>query len=168
MTSEKFNGIGMRHDYRWTPMRIPWPPILLLGSVLLAVLLGQLAPLTWPGLDDRPAQAIGLTIGAMGLGLIFWAAWVLHRAHTTILPHRGADRLVTSGPYARFRNPIYLGEVMVLLGTAEVTKNIWFVVIAALFAFLIYRLAILPEEHHLAMRFGKVYDDYKKRSRLWI
>jgi protein-S-isoprenylcysteine O-methyltransferase Ste14 len=168
VSDQKSSGIATRQDYRGTPMRVPWPPILLSGSALLAVLLGQVAPLTWPGVDDLPARIVGVTIGAMGVGLIVWAVWTLHRAHTTFLPHRGADRLVTCGPYARFRNPIYVGDVMVLLGVAELTKNIWFAVIAALFALLIYWLAIIPEERHLATRFGKVYDEYKKRSRRWL
>lgn len=150
------------------PSWIPWPPIILVGAIISAIVLGRLAPLGWPGLDDTPARIVGLTIGALGIFLILWAAWTMHRARTTILPNRRSDALVTSGPFRRFRNPIYLGDVMVLLGLAELTKNIWFLPAAILFAVLVTYLAILPEEHHLEARFGDAYRDYKVRSRRWI
>ena len=150
------------------PSRIPWPPILLASAIAGAFLLGRLAPVGWPGLDDTPARVVGLAIGALGIFLMLWAAWTMHRARTTILPHRRSDALVTSGPFWRFRNPIYLGDVMVLLGLAELTKNIWFVPAAILFAVLVTYLAILPEERHLGARFGDAYRDYKARSRRWL
>jgi len=150
------------------PSRIPWPPILLASAIAGAFLLGRLAPVGWPGLDDTPARVAGLAIGALGIFLMLWAAWTMHRARTTILPHRRSDALVTSGPFWRFRNPIYLGDVMVLLGLAELTKNIWFVPAAILFAVLVTYLAILPEERHLEARFGDAYRDYKARSRRWL
>jgi protein-S-isoprenylcysteine O-methyltransferase Ste14 len=92
----------------------------------------------------------------------------MYRARTTILPHRRSDALVTSGPFRRFRNPIYLGDVMVLLGLAELTKNIWFVAVAIAFAGLVTWLAILPEERHLEARFGEAWRHYKARSRRWL
>jgi len=85
-----------------------------------------------------------------------------------VLPHRGSDALVTSGPFARFRNPIYLGDTMVLLGLAELTKNVWLVAGAAGFVALVTWLAILPEERHLEARFGEAYRAYKAGSRRWL
>lgn len=150
------------------PSAIPWPPILLTTLILAAIVLGRWQPIAWPGMDDLAARAIGLGIGAAGILLAFWAAWTLHRADTNILPNRAADHLVTTGPFARFRNPIYIADVMMLLGAAEFTKNIWFVAAAAVFAVLVTYLAILPEEQHLEARFGDTYRDYKQRSRRWL
>ncbi len=82
--------------------------------------------------------------------------------------HKSADRLVTEGPFRFRRNPIYMGEVLVFLGLAELTHNIWFAIIAPLFAIAIQRLAILPEERHLEERFGQAYLDYKERTRRWF
>ena len=55
-----------------------------------------------------------------------------------------------------------------LLGVAEVTKNVWFVMGAAAFALLVTWLAILPEERHLEKRFGEAYRAYKAKSRRWL
>lgn len=150
------------------PSPIPWPPILLMVVAASAVALGRFVPLTWPGLGDLPAQIIGYGFLAAGVGLMGWAFITFQRHRTTIMPHRGASALIQSGPFVRFRNPIYLADVLILLGIGEVTRNIWFVIGAALFVPLVTWLAILPEERHLMARFGQDYADYKARTRRWI
>jgi protein-S-isoprenylcysteine O-methyltransferase Ste14 len=150
------------------PSRVPWPPLLLLGVLAAALVLGRVAPLTWPGLDDWPAHAIGLGLGAAGIVLLVLSTLTLRRHGTTVMPDVGATHLVTSGPYARLRNPIYLADCLILLGVAELTKNVWFVIGAAVFAVLVTLLAILPEERHLERRFGEAYLNYKAKTRRWI
>ena len=146
----------------------PWPPVLLVAAIISSVGLSRLLPISWPGVDDAPARIVGLGIGALGLMLIVASIISLRRHETTVLPDKAATALVTTGPYRFFRNPIYLGDVMMLFGLAELTKNIWFVIAAALFAVLVTPLQILPEERHLEARFGDAYLDYKKRARRWI
>ena len=155
-------------DIAERPSHVPWPPILLVGVILAAIALGYLAPLPWPGLDDTPARLIGYGIGIAGIVLLAWAIVTLRQHGTTVLPDVGATSLVTSGAYWRFRNPIYLADAMILLGVAELTKNVWLVVAAVAFAVLVTWLAILPEERHLERKFGQAYLDYKAKSRRWI
>ncbi len=150
------------------PNRIPWPPILFTAAVLGSWAAGRAYPLSWPGLDDTPARIIGLGIGAAGLALLAWATVTLWRRGTTFLPHRGSTRLVMDGPFAFRRNPIYLAEVLILIGAAEAAKNVWFAGGAVFFAVFITWLAILPEERHLEAVFGQAYLDYKARVRRWI
>lgn len=150
------------------PSSFPWPPLLFASALAAAWLLGRSYPLTWPGLDDTAAQVIGIGLGGVGIALILWAAWTLHAAQTTIMPHKGVDRLVTSGPFRWRRNPIYLGEVFLMLAVAEITKNVWFVILAPVFMAAVTWLAVLPEERHLEARFGDAWRDYKARTRRWI
>lgn len=146
----------------------PWPPVLFAGSIVSAWLLTIAMPLPWPGLDDTPAHWIGRAFGAAGVLLIVSAVWTLVAHHTTYLPNRASTRLVTTGPYWRFRNPIYLGEALLLLYGAEITRSIWFVAAALVFGFLVTVLQIVPEERHLEETFGDEYLAYKARSRRWI
>ena len=146
----------------------PWPPVLLVALIVVSAGLSRVFPLSWPGVDDAPARIVGLGIGALGLVLIIAGVVTLHRHHTTVLPDKAATTLVTTGPYRFFRNPIYLGDVMMLFGLAELTKNVWFVIAAALFAVLVTLLQIVPEERHLEARFGAAYLEYKKRAKRWI
>ena len=147
------------------PSSFPWPPMLLAAAVVGAWWMNRSHPLDWPGLDDLPARIIGLGLGVAGIALFVWAALTLRRANTTILPHAGASTLVTDGPFRWRRNPIYLADILMLLGLAELTKNVWLVILAAVFAVLVTWLAILPEERHLEAKFGDAYRDYKERTR---
>lgn len=150
------------------PSRIPWPPILLAAAILLSLALGRVVPLPWPGIDDAPARLIGYGLGGAGLLLAAWAVVTLWCSGTTVRPDAGASVLVTSGPYWRYRNPIYLADVLIIFGLAQVTYNVWFAILAPVFAVLVTLLAILPEERHLAERFGNEWAAYKERSRRWI
>ncbi len=146
----------------------PWPPVLLASAIAAAWFLTRLAPLPWPGLDDAPAHLVGIGFGVAGLLLIIFALRALFEHRTTVLPNKASTTLVTTGPYARFRNPIYLGEVLLLLYGAEITKSIWFVAAALTFGVLVTAMQILPEERHLEETFGDAYLDYKSRTRRWI
>ena len=150
------------------PATIPWPPILLGAVIIVAIVLARAVPLSWPGVDDTPARVVGLGIGVLGLALMAWAVLTLWRHKTTVLPHQASDALVTDGPFRYRRNPIYIADVMILLGFAELTKNIWIVIGAIAFIPLVTWLAILPEEKHLEARFGDAYRDYKEKTRRWI
>ena len=146
----------------------PWPPVLFAAVIACAWGLSGVLPLAWPGQDDGPAHVIGLGFGVIGILLVAWGIATLVRGGTTVMPDQASTALVTSGPYGYFRNPIYLGEVLMLLALAELTKNIWFVAAAILFAILVTVLQIVPEERHLEARFGDSYRDYKRRTRRWI
>lgn len=150
------------------PSTIPWPPILILGAVVAALVLGRWAPLPWPGQDDILARIAGYAIGLAGLALLIWSAATLRRHGTTILPDEAATTLVTDGPFRFRRNPIYLADALILLGVAELTHNIWFAIMAVTFVALVTWLAVLPEERHLEARFADAYRDYKARTRRWI
>lgn len=146
----------------------PWPPALFLAAIAAGLLASRLLPLPWPGLDDVPAHAIGLGFGAIGLVLIVLGIKALIAHGTTVRPDKTSTTLVTDGPYAWFRNPIYLGQVLLLFAGAEITKSIWYVAAGLAFGVLVTVLQILPEERHLEAQFGDLYLDYKSRTRRWI
>lgn len=147
---------------------VAWPPILLAAMIAAAYILGRSRPLDWPGTSDRAAHWVGLGFGGAGLLLSLAGLMALRSHNTTIMPNGRTETLVTSGPYRFLRNPIYLGEVFVMFGLAELTKNVWFVPAAFFFGLLMTVLQILPEERHLEARFGQTYRDYKSRTRRWI
>lgn len=111
---------------------------------------------------------LGAALVAAGLALDGAAVVTMARAKTNILPHRGADRLVTGGPFVLSRNPIYLGNTTLLIGAAFVLGNGWFFVAAALGAFATQELAIRREEAHLAARFGADWQAYAARVPRWL
>ena len=150
------------------PSTIPWPPLLLVGAIVAALALGRYAPLEWPGVDDSPAHVIGIGLGLAGLAIFVWAGLTLKRHRTTIIPTQAASTLVTDGPFRFRRHPIYIADTLILLGAAELTHNVWFAVLALVFAVLVTWLAILPEERHLEAKFGDTFRAYKAKTRMWL
>jgi len=73
----------------------------------------------------------------------------------------GGDRLVTGGPFAMIRNPLYLGNFLLTLGICFFSGNRWFLVVPALLFPMQYAPIVLAEEAMLASRFGREYREYK-------
>jgi protein-S-isoprenylcysteine O-methyltransferase Ste14 len=93
---------------------------------------------------------------------------VMARRRANILPHRAATALVTDGPFAWSRNPIYLGNTLLLSGCGLAFGNAWLLVGAAVAAIAVTVLAIRREEAHLASRFGDAWMAYAARTRRWF
>lgn len=136
---------------------------------MLGALLARAAPLPWPAepLGERLGWA-GVALLVAGLLIELSVVMAFRRAATTVMPHRGASALVTSGPFARSRNPIYVAHVALVLGLGLVVGNAWWVALAPAFAVALDRLAIAREERHLTARFGAEYERYRAAVRRWI
>lgn len=151
------------------PNRVPWPPLLTLGLIGLGFAAHAVAPLPWPRGTTAIALSVLGVIGVCGaLGLDLGAVLAMRRHRTTFLPHRGADALVTEGPFARSRNPIYVGNVCLTAGIGLLLGNPWLLVAATALAVSLQHLAIRREEAHLAARFGGAWDEYRRRVPRWI
>ncbi|MCT8998376.1 methyltransferase family protein [Chelativorans intermedius] len=151
------------------PSRIPWPPILLACAIAAGVLLGYAVPLPWFGspLADL-LFALGWLVALAAVLMEISAVRALQRAGTTFMANRGAAHLVTGGPYTFSRNPIYLGNVALLFAIGMISGMAWFFLTGLALAFATQKLAVEPEERHLALRFGKRYRDYQKKVRRWF
>lgn len=79
-----------------------------------------------------------------------------------------ADRLVTSGPFRRSRNPIYLSGVLVSLGIAVFLGSLSPFAIPILIFLTLNMLHIPDEEARLEKLFGKNYLAYKHQVRRWL
>lgn len=78
-----------------------------------------------------------------------------------------ADRLVTEGIFNHCRNPLYVGNVLMLVGVGILSNSLIYVcVFIPLFLF-IYQAIILAEENFLRNKFGKAFNDYCARVSRW-
>jgi protein-S-isoprenylcysteine O-methyltransferase Ste14 len=75
---------------------------------------------------------------------------------------------VTEGPFKWSRNPIYVGNAVILLGFLFLTGSPWFLLMSALFVVLVDRLAIRGEERHMEALFGEAWRRYAASVRRWI
>ena len=151
------------------PNRIPWPPVLYGAAILVAIGLQQVLPLGFPVPEAGAAlRGVGWVLLALGAGFDISAMVTMARARANILPHRAATALVESGPFAISRNPIYLGNTMMMVGAGLAFGNPWLIVTGLVAAGLVLKLAILREERHLAALFGPAWLAYRSRVRRWI
>lgn len=70
-----------------------------------------------------------------------------------------ADSLVQTGLFAHCRNPLYLGNLLMIIGFGVAANNPWYLAIAMPLFFLGYACIIAAEETYLLGRFG---DDYRR------
>ncbi|MGA9601327.1 MAG: isoprenylcysteine carboxylmethyltransferase family protein [Methylocystis sp.] len=135
-----------------------------------AVALGLLVHFLWP-IEFLPADAasvFGWLLLATAFGIAGAAAWEMKSAKTNVHAHKPATNLVTGGPFAFSRNPIYLAMALAVVAIAGLLNSLWLLLLAGPTAFALQKFAIEPEERYLERKFGRGYLDYKARVGRWI
>lgn len=77
------------------------------------------------------------------------------------------ERLVTTGPFALCRNPMYLGHLIFLAGLALSLRSFLGSILLAGTA-VRFHLRVQRDERRLAERFGEAYFAYRSRVKRWI
>lgn len=147
---------------RW----IDLPPVWLIGALAAAFGLDRLLPGLGFGFD--PLRWLGDGLIAAGLGAMGLGAFELLRHRTTFIPRRKPSRLVRQGIFRLSRNPIYLGDALVLTGAIlhwDVLPALLFV---PAFTALITRRFILDEEAGLVEAFGRAAEAWFSKVRRWL
>lgn len=106
------------------------------------------------------ALYLGL-LGAILLTQVFrtWAAGFVGTVARQ--PITGAPELLTAGPYAFVRNPMYLGNLVITTCLA-LLSGLWYGPLVAWVAYAGVYLIVIPyEERYLEARFGQKYRTYK-------
>jgi protein-S-isoprenylcysteine O-methyltransferase Ste14 len=141
------------------------PPLLYAGAVIAGWLLDG----RWP----LPIGGAWRTV----LGWMFVAGWAVlaasaiglfRRKHTSMITFRPAATLVTSGPYAFTRNPMYVSLALLAVAFALFLNTWWTVLLLVPTLLIVQQLVIVPEERYLARRFGTEYEAYTRRVRRWL
>jgi protein-S-isoprenylcysteine O-methyltransferase Ste14 len=104
----------------------------------------------------------GALISIGGAALAAWAKARLGRLFTAHLGVKEDHTLVTDGPYAVVRHPIYLGVILFSLGTAGVWNSVACVGLAAGLG-ICFAVQLRIEERIFAAHFGAAYEDYRRR-----
>lgn len=139
------------------------------GAAFLLVVL--LTKPVWPGASESIDDAFdvaGLLLALAGQAIriaVIGTVYVIRGGR-----HRRvyAEELVTGGFFGHCRNPLYLGNVLVLLGLL----TIWYAPLAWLvggpFLLLGYVAIVAAEESYLRAKFGEAFDEYCVRVPRWI
>lgn len=144
---------------------IDLPPLWLAFFAALAWAQARFLPLAGFGAWGGPA---GAALVGLGLALML-AAFVEFRRHrTSVVPHRQPSALITTGVYRFSRNPIYLGDALILAGLCLRWDALPGLLLVPAFMAVISARFIRPEEARLAARFGPDFAAWAARTRRWL
>jgi len=115
-----------------------------------------------------PYIYLGIILIILGITINIWTDTLFKKVKTTVKPYNIPTSLITSGPFQISRHPMYLGMVLILLGEAVVFGTLTTVSSPLLFMILMEVIFIHIEENNLEKRFGKEYNNYRKKVRRWI
>jgi protein-S-isoprenylcysteine O-methyltransferase Ste14 len=135
------------------------------GRVLAPVLL-VLPFCTWGEVErDALNWSVGLACLVGAFALRVWSRRYIGRSSDT--RRAQAHRLATGGPYAWMRNPLYLANVLGIVGACVLTELWWMIPIAGGLAFLHYDHLVRFEERLLASAHAPAADYLAQVSR-WV
>lgn len=134
----------------------------------------SLAP-QWAVPFSLPQGILRQTLIPVGIALIVTGIWIVviarrefaHYAQPTD-PGHPTSKIVKTGIFARSRNPLYLGSILVILGIAAMLNLLWTLVTLLLSIILCFYILIIPEERYLTAKFGEEYQEYVAAVPRWF
>lgn len=141
-------------------------PMLVLAGALLWKSRGQPGP--GGAVVDAGCDALGLVLALAGQTLRFYTlGWVPEGTSGQNLTIQ-ASTLNTRGPYAWVRNPLYLGNLGIVLGLLCIAHDAWVYLLGLGFFFGEYFFIIRAEENFLREKFGAAFDDFCAKVPRWV
>lgn len=160
-------GIGRRHSW--------W----LQGAIRLAILIALLLALRSPAVRQslrgaRPflanrntiAGIIGDILCILGVSLAIWARLTLGRDWGMPMTAKAEPELVTRGPYAFIRHPIYAGILLGTLGSVIGLTLVWIVPLISCAVYFFH--SARREEKLMLEQFPTQYDAYRRRTKMLV
>jgi protein-S-isoprenylcysteine O-methyltransferase Ste14 len=137
-------------------------------AIILVILGLRLDPL-WPFSLSPALALIFWPLLLLGSTLILWAAWTLAKhSGATGAPADPTRFLVIVGPYHWLRNPIYLGDILLLFGLACYLGSPTILLLALLSIPIIHLFVCYIEEPLTERRLGEPYRQYKHSVPRWL
>ncbi|NBB78495.1 MAG: DUF1295 domain-containing protein, partial [Verrucomicrobia bacterium] len=127
------------------------PPFWFLLAVLAQFILAWHAP---GAAAPPPLSLVGWLLLLGGIALVLATAERFRKWRTPITPFNEPKHCITDGVFRYSRNPLYLGEVVMLLGLAALLGTWQALLPIPVFAALIHLRFIRPEEQFLRRHFG--------------
>jgi protein-S-isoprenylcysteine O-methyltransferase Ste14 len=116
--------------------------------------------------DGRALLVLGAIIVMTGQALRLWAVRHIGTISRTRTTRYGP--LMTAGPYAVVRNPLYVGNWLLWTGFAVWSRLLWMVPVAWLVFFFQYRAIARWEAAFIRNKYLDAYDDYARQVRSWM
>jgi len=137
------------------------------STILVVFLVLYVVNLPWLRLFRVPfpdwLRWSGAVLGVLSLGLYAWSRRTLGKEWSSCLRMREAHHLVTTGPYAWIRHPIYLAMMVFMTAITLIAAN-WFLIAFLVISIVDLALRIPNEEQMMIEMFGDEYQAYIQRT----
>jgi protein-S-isoprenylcysteine O-methyltransferase Ste14 len=158
---------GAKFDWADMMKWIDIPPVWLIAAVIVAWVQGTLFPIGFSFGGYWADFVGGLFVGG-GILLMLLAVYEMRKHKTTVIPHREADTMVTTGIFSRSRNPIYLGDVLLLAGLVLRFDAVLSLPLVPVLLWVLEKRFVIPEENRLRVKFRANFARYCETTRRWI
>ena len=111
-------------------------------------------------------QWVGVGLCLAGFGFAVWARVHIGRNWGMPMSLREGHELVTSGPYAYVRHPIYSGLMLAMIGSAFTLSVLWLLALPLYFAYFLF--SARSEEKTMLAQFPDSYPAYRRRTRMLL
>jgi len=115
---------------------------------------------------DPLLGGIGVLLVALGMGLAIFARVYLGRNWGSPMSRKQDPELITSGPYAFVRHPIYSGIILAMFGTVVGLSVFSLLPLIVLIPYFIY--SARREEEFMCQQFGETYRAYMRRTKMLV
>jgi protein-S-isoprenylcysteine O-methyltransferase Ste14 len=107
---------------------------------------------------------LGFLLIVSGEAVRFWGVSIAG-SETRTTGEVGGTFLITNGPFAYVRNPLYLGNMLLYAGVGVMSMALfpWLLLVALIWFYVQYYVIVTQEEEYLAERFGVEYEDYRNK-----
>ena len=112
--------------------------------------------------------AVGVVLVLTGVSTVVWSAVLLKRSGQNPEPWQPTPSIIKAGPYARSRNPVYVGMAIVQCGVATISGVVWIYLTACLSVAAVWHFVVAREEAYLQRKFGDEYREYCAQVRRWV
>lgn len=109
----------------------------------------------------------GLLVGA-GVLLALLAVHEMRRQRTTVVPHREAQALVSTGIFSRTRNPIYLGDLLILAGFILSWDAVLSLPLLPILLWVLEKRFVIPEEDRLRRKYRAEFARFCEKTHRWL
>lgn len=146
----------------WTGIAL----VIFIPVEIVVVILYVINPL-WLSLEflmiPELVRWLGLFLLLLSIPMTAWVHQTLGRSYSYTLETKSEQTLITSGPFARIRHPLYSAHNLFNLGKVILTLNIPLIILAILGIPLTYT-RMRDEERMMVEQFGKDYEDYMMQT----
>jgi protein-S-isoprenylcysteine O-methyltransferase Ste14 len=117
--------------------------------------------MVWYAEPTPTSMIAGGMLIALGEAVRFWGVSIAG-SETRTTGNVGGTYLITNGPFAHVRNPLYLGNMLLYAGVGLMSLALfpWLFLVALAWFYVQYYLIVTREEEYLAAAFGAAYDEY--------